>query len=128
MILSFGLLALAGARVLTAAEVIGSGQEQARLLLSGGGASRYSPKSGFVSRSSVGTKSIALDAQEQAREMVLGREIAKTPTIEVDGSSVAGARRDRRVAGDPHEMARLMILGHQSAASEPKIRLTIKSE
>jgi len=128
LILSFGLLALGGARVLPAAEVIGSGQEQARLLLSGRGASPYSPKSGFVSRSSIAAKSIPPDAQEQAREMILGRQIAKTPILEADGSRVAGARHDRRVAGDPHETARLMILGRQPAATEPKIRLTGKSQ
>ena len=128
LILSFGLLALGGARALPAAEVIGDGQEQARLLLSGRGASPYSPKSGFVSPSSIVAKSIAADAQAQAREMILGRQIARTPTVDADGLRTAGARRDRRAAADPHEMARSMILGSQSAASVAKIRLTSKAE
>ena len=45
VILGLGLLALGGARVLPAAEVNGDGQEQARLLLSGSGASPFRPKS-----------------------------------------------------------------------------------
>jgi hypothetical protein len=126
VILGLGLLALGGARVLPAAEVNGDGQEQARLLLSGSGASPFRPKSGFVPRSSIAAKSISLDTQGQAREMILGRQIAKTPIIETEGSRVAGARRDRKVAEDPHEMARFMILGRQSPESEPKIRLTGK--
>jgi hypothetical protein len=125
LVMSFGLLALGGASVLPATEVSGSGQEQARLLLAG---RADSPKSGFVSRSSIDAKSIAVDAREQAREMILGRQIAQSPIIEADGSRVAGARRDRKVAGDPQEMARLMILGRQSAGSEPKIRLSGKTE
>jgi hypothetical protein len=127
LILSLSLLAMGGTRALHAAEV-GSGQDQARLLLSGRGASQYSPQSGSGSQSSIAAKSVAGDAQEQAREMILGRQIAKRPTIVEDGSRVAGARRDRKVAGDPHEVARLMILGRQTAGSEPRIRLTNKPE
>ena len=108
--------------------MIGDGQEQARLLLSGRGALSGGPKSGFVAPSSSTPKSIAVDAQAQAREMILGRKSAKANFIEAGGLRVAGARRDRKVAGDPHEMARQMILGGTSAESPTKFRLTIKTE
>jgi hypothetical protein len=128
LILGLGLLALGGTRALQAAEVIGTGQEQARSLLSGRDTSSYGPQSVVVSRSSVPGKSIAPDAQEQAREMILGRQSAETSTIEADEARVAGARRERKVAWDPQELGRVMILGRQSAVSEPKIRLTSKPE
>ncbi len=128
VILAFGLFALSGARALSAAEVIGDGQEQARLLLSGRNASSGGPRSGFVSPSSSAAKSVAVDGQAQAREMILGRKIAKTAFIETGELPAAGARRDRNVAGDPHEMARQMILGSRSALSPAKFRLSIKAE
>jgi hypothetical protein len=124
LVLALGLLALGGARALAAGEVVGDGQEQARVLLSGRGASSGGLQSGFVSPSSSGANAIALDAQGQAREMILGRQTAKTPIIEAGGMRAAGARRDREVARDPHEMARQMILGRQSAETSAKIRLT----
>jgi len=128
LILGFGLLALGGARALPAAEVIGDGQEQARLLLSGRGVSPYSPKRGFVSPSSIAAKSIAVDAQAQAREMILGRQIAKTPIIGADALRSADVRRDRMAAADPQAMARRMILGSPSTGSLAKIRLSGKTE
>ena len=127
LIVGLGLLAFGGARPLLAAG-IGDGQEQARLLLSGRAASPYSPKSGIVSPSSIATKSVALDGQGQAREMILGRVIATTPIIKADGLRAAGGRRDPKVATDPQEMARRMILGSQSAANLAKIRLRSKTE
>lgn len=128
VILAFGLLALGGARALSAAEAIGDGQEQARRLLSGRSALSGGPKSGFASPSSSAGKSIAVDGQTQAREMILGRKIAKTDFIEAGGLPVAGARRDRKVAGDPQEMARQMILGSPSAGGPAKFRLSTKTE
>jgi len=128
LILSFGLLALGGARALPAAEVIGDGQEQARILLSGRGASAVGLESGFVSPSSTAAKSIAIDAQAQAREMILGRRIAKAPIIDADGSRAADVPRDRKAAADPQETARRMILGSQFAGTPGKIRLTSKTE
>ena len=86
-----GLVALVAARALPAAEVIGGGQEQARLLLSGGGR--------------------LADGQAQAREMILGRHIANPVLIHADGLRVAGAHPHRVSAKDPHEMARQMIVG-----------------
>jgi hypothetical protein len=126
VILGLGLLAFGGARALAATEVVGDGQEQARLLLSGGRDSRNGPEAGLVFPSSAAAKSIALDAQAQAREMILGRQIAKKQVIDADGLRADSAAGDRKVARDPHEMARRMILGSQSRESKPKIRLTGK--
>ena len=114
---------------LSAAEVVGDGQEQARLLLSGRGALSGGPKPGFVSPSSSAAKPIAVDAQAQAREMILGRKIDGALFTESGGWRVAGARQDGKVeAADPHEMARQMILGSPYAVRPAKFRLTIKTE
>jgi hypothetical protein len=128
VILGLGLLAFAGARAPAATEVAGDGQEQARLLLSGGRAPKYSPEAELALPSSTAANSIAMDAQAQAREMILGRRIAKTQVVDPDGLRADSAAGDRKVARDPHEMARWMILGSQSAASKPRIRLTGKTE
>jgi hypothetical protein len=90
VILGLGLLAIGGAHAPAAAEVVGDGQEQARELLSGRGASSSGPMSGFVSPSSSVAKAIAPDAQAQAREMILGRQI---------GSRSAGSKPKIRLAG-----------------------------
>jgi len=127
-ILAFGVLALAGARALPAAEVIGDGQQQASLLLSGRGALSGGPKPGFVSPLSTAAKTIAVDGQAQAREMILGRKIEKTFSNGAGGLRVAAARHDRKVEGDPHEAARQMILGSTSARSPTKFRLSIETE
>jgi hypothetical protein len=128
VILGLGLLALGGARATPATEVVADGQEQARLLLSGGRDSRYGPEPGLESPSSAATKSIVLDAQAQAREMIVGRQIAKKQVIDADGLRAESAAGDRKVAPDPHEVARQMILGSRSVGSSPKIRLTGKTE
>jgi hypothetical protein len=128
VILGLGLLAFGGTRTLAGTEVVGDGQEQARLLLSGGRDSRYGPEAGLVFPSSAAAQSIALDAQEQAREMILGRQIAKKQVIDADGLRAGSAAADRKLVLDPHELARRMILGSQSAGSKPKIRLTGKTE
>jgi hypothetical protein len=126
-ILGLGLLVLGGARALPAAEVIGDGQEQARLLLSGGGASLKDQEPRLAPLSSNSAKPAALDGQEQAREMILGQS-AKAPINKADGLRAAGARRDRKSVGDAQGMARRMILGNQSAGSITKIRLSGKTE
>jgi hypothetical protein len=127
LIFGLGLLVFGGARALPAGEVIGDGQEQARLLLSGGSASLKDPKSRLAPLSSSSAKPVALDGQEQAREMILGRS-AKAPINKADGLRAAGARRDRQSEVDPQEMGRRMILGSQSAGRLAKIRLTSKTE
>jgi hypothetical protein len=128
VILGLGLLAFGGARALAATEVVRDAQEQARLLLSGGRDSRYGPEAGSVFPSSAAAKSIALDAQAQAREMILGRQITKKQVINGDELRADQAAGDRKMARNPHEMARRMILGSQSAGDKPKIRLTDKTE
>jgi hypothetical protein len=128
LILSFGLLALGGARALPAAEVIGDGQAQARLLLSGRGASAGGLESGYVSPLPAAAKSIAIDAQAQAREMVLGRPISKTSIVGANRLRAAGAQRDRQAAAEPQEMARRMILGSESARPAGRLRLSSKTE
>jgi hypothetical protein len=129
VILGFGLLAFGGARTQAATEVVGDGQEQARLLLSGGRAPKYSPEAESALPSSTAANSIAMDAQAQAREMILGRRTAKkTQVVDADGLRAGSAAGDRKAARDPHEMARRMILGSQSAAGKPKIRLTGNTE
>jgi len=128
LVLSLGLFAAGGARALPAAATIGDGQEQARALLAGRGASPYSPRSGFVSPSSIAATSVALDAQAQAREMILGRPVAKSSVIKPSGLRAAGSSRDRNGATDAQEMGRRMILGSQSAMTIGKIRLTSKHD
>jgi hypothetical protein len=126
VILCLGLLALGDARAVAATEVVGDGQEQARMLLSGGRDSWHDPEAGSVMPSPAAAKSIALDAQAQAREMILGRRIAKSQVMDADGLRADTAAGDRKAARDPHEMARRMILGSQTAESKPAIRLTAK--
>jgi hypothetical protein len=121
--LSLGLFAVGNAGALSVAATISDGQEQARLLLAGRGASQY--KSGFLSSPSIVGKSIATDAQTQAREMILGRQIAKSPISRTYESRTGDSRDDRKGAVDPHELARRMILG-DSAGTSGKIRLTSK--
>jgi hypothetical protein len=128
LILGLGLLAFGGARALAATEAVGDGQEQARLLLSGGRDSSYGPEAVLAFPSSAAAKSTALDAQAQAREMILGRQIAKKQAVGADGLRADGAAGDSKLARDPHEIARRMILGSQSVGSKPKIRLTGKTE
>jgi hypothetical protein len=128
VMLGLGLLVFGVARAPAATEVVGDGQEQARLLLSGGRDSRYGPEDRLVFPSSAVAKSIALDAQAQAREMILGRQVAKKQVIDAGGLRADSAAGDRNVERDPHEMARRMILGSRSAGSKPKIRLTGKTE
>jgi hypothetical protein len=126
VILGLGLIAFGGARAQAAPELIGDGQEQARFLLSGGRDSGYGTAAALVFPLSGAAKSIALDAQAQAREMILGRQIEKKQAIGADGVRADSAAGDRKVARDPHEMARRMILGSQFAENKPKIRLTSK--
>jgi hypothetical protein len=127
LILSFALLALVGARALSAAEATGDGQEQARLLLSGRGAAADGFKS-HISASSAAARSASMDAQAQAREMILGRPIAKTSIVEADGLSAAGVPRNRQAVADPQAMARRMILGSEAAGNAGRIRLTSKAK
>ena len=114
VISALGLIALAGAGTLRAAEDIGGGQEQARLLLSHEVAPSGGQKYGAVPRSSSAGKTIAADGLGRApREMILGRDSAKGAAAESGELRVAAARRERRGAKDPQDLARQMIVwGH----------------
>jgi hypothetical protein len=126
VIIGLGLLAFGGARAQAAPEVIVDGLEQARLLLSGGRDSGYGSTAASIFPSSGAAKSIALDAQAQAREMILGRQVETKQTIGADRLGADSASGDRKVVRDPHEMARRMILGSQTVEKKQKIRLTSK--
>jgi len=121
---SLCLLALAGAGVAAAAQPLQDGQEQARQLLSG---SRPSPRDAaphsFASVASAGD----LDPQEQGREMIVGRPAATTAAGKPGASRGEGAAADRKIEGDPLEMARQMILGRRSTVDSPKARLAGKA-
>jgi hypothetical protein len=122
VLMGLGLLAIGGAHALAAAEAAVDGQEQARLLLSGRGASL----SEFASASSSAPKAGAPDAQAQAREMILGRKSAKPLAVDANALLDASAAADRNAARNPQEMARRMILGSRSAGSKPTIRRSAK--
>jgi hypothetical protein len=114
LVLALSLLLSAGTRTAMAAEITEDGQEQARVMLSG----RSFQLNGTDSRPATSRRperstSAALDAQEQGREMILGRPAARTQGVrrEADGSRAQGARVGRKVEEDALEMARRMILG-----------------
>jgi hypothetical protein len=118
LVLSFGLLSLAGAGAVVAAQPAGDAQEQARALLSGQSLSGGDFRPRLEALSSTTATSTALDAQEQGREMIVGRPAASTP------AAVPG---ERKAAVDPLERAREMILGSQSRANPATKRLAGKA-
>jgi len=105
-------------------------QELARVLLSGQSLAGGDVKPRLEALSSATPTSTALDAQEQAREMIVGRPAASTPAAGAEGhrSSGAAAPGERKAAVDPLERAREMILGSQSRANPAKARLAAKAE
>ncbi len=110
------LLSFMGTGVVRAAAPTGDGQEQARVLLSGGSFPSNNSK-----YRSVASKSVGLDAQEQARQMILGPVIARTFTaIDFPG--------DRTAKVDALELARRMILGSQTGTNSTKARLARRTE
>jgi hypothetical protein len=121
LVLSFGLLSLAGAGAVVAAQPAVDAQEQARILLSGPSLSGARP--------STTATSATLDAQEQGREMIVGRPAVNTPAARVEGHRSSGATvpGERKAAVDPLERAREMILGSQSRANPAKTRLAGKA-
>lgn len=119
LVLSFGLLSLAGAGAAVAAQPAADAQEQARVLLSGPSLSGGDFKPRSEARSSTTAASGALNAQEQAREMIVGRPAARTPAAPVPG--------DRKAAIDALELAREMILGSQAKTNAAKTRLAGKA-
>jgi hypothetical protein len=129
LVLSFGLLSFAGAGAAMAAQPARDAQEQARVLLSGPSLSGGDFRPRLEARSSTTATSAALDAQEQGREMIVGRPAASTPAAGVDGhrSSGATAPGERKAAVDPLERAREMILGSQSRPNPAKTKLAAKA-
>jgi hypothetical protein len=124
LVLSFGLLSLAGAGAVVAAQPAVDAQEQARILLSGPSLSGARP-----STTATTATSATLDAQEQGREMIVGRPAVNTPAARVEGHRSSGATvpGERKAAVDPLERAREMILGSQSRANPAKTRLAGKA-
>ena len=120
-VLSLCLLSFVGAGAVRAAEPIGDGQEQARVLLSGRSLASNDTKYRSVALRSVASKSVRLDAQEQARQMILGPVIARTFTA-------VGRPGDRAADVDALELARRMILGTQAGTNSTKARLARRAE
>jgi hypothetical protein len=121
VVLVLCLLSFVGARAAPAAETIGDGQEQARLLLSGRSFPLNETKSRSVASRSAASKSVPLDAQEQARQMILGGAVAKAFTA-------VGPSDDRMVEVNALELARRMILGTQAGTNSAKARLASRAE
>jgi hypothetical protein len=120
-VLSLCLLSFVGAGAVRAAPPIGDGQEQARLLVSGRSFPSNDSKYRSIALRSVASKSVGLDAQEQARQMISGPVIRETFTS-------AGASGNRSVEVDALELARRMILGSQAGSSPTKARLARRTE
>jgi hypothetical protein len=128
--LVFGVLlfVIASTRAAVAAEINDDRQEQARLMLSGRSFPANETKSRVVISPSQASNAVALDPQEQAREMILARPAVAAFGVrrEADGSLAAGASVDRTVDEDAQEVARRMILGSHSRPKSTKPRLAQK--
>jgi hypothetical protein len=122
LVLGLSLLLSAGAGAAFAAEITEDGQEQARAMLSGRSFQVNATKSDAATSRPAGSTAAALDAQEQGREMILGRPAARTPGVrrEAGRSRADGARADRKAEEDALEMARRMILGGQTRGAPGK--------
>ena len=123
-VLSLGLVSFAAAGAALAAQPAADAQEQARVLLSGQNFSGdFKPR--FEALSSTSATSIALDAQQQGREMILGRPAGRVPVAGVDSHRALGATAERKA--DALAMAREMILGSQSKVNTARTRLAGKA-
>jgi hypothetical protein len=101
-----------------AAEVVGDAQSQARDLLSGTVDGRAKVVDQSPASGSDGVRAPALDPQEQARQLILGKPISsriKGPVAalgtDMQAVSAGSAQGDHRRYVDPQESARRMILG-----------------
>jgi hypothetical protein len=106
------LFSMAGAHAAWASDSVDDAQQQARSLLGG----RNVSVSGVASRSAVETSaasaSIPVDAQEQGRQMILGRPFSRIPRVPAvararNAKTESDSRKGER-GGD--ELARRMIL------------------
>jgi hypothetical protein len=120
-VLSLCLLSFVGAGTVRAAAPSGDGQEQARLLLSGRSSSSNDTKYRSAAFRSVASKSVGVDAQEQARQMILGPVLARNFTA-------VSSPADRRNEVDALELARRMILGTPAGTNSTKARLARRTE
>ena len=115
MLASAGLLLCANGAL--AAEVVGDAQMQARDLLSGtiGGRPKFADVSSVIPTDDRHVPT--LDPQEQARELILGKNFAGTvhQAASLDSKSdampVASVHRIRRVDIDGQELAQRLLLG-----------------
>jgi hypothetical protein len=112
---------------LLAAEFAADPQSQARDLLSGAVGDRSTTTDKSIAGTTDGYATPIVDAQEQARQMILGtptrgandRVIRAGNSKELRAQSAIGHRLTH---ADPQESAQRMILGNQAAGSERALR------
>jgi len=123
-LLFLSLFSMAGAHAGPASDPSGDAQQQARLLLGG----RNFSASGVMSRTAAGTVAAAasspVDAQEQGRQMILGRPSSRATSAGATANCrpivTANAARTKTVPGNRSmweggsDLARRMILGSAS--------------
>jgi hypothetical protein len=116
--LFLAVFSAAGAHAAWASEPAGDAQQQARTLLGGRNVSASNAMPRTAVESSMASEWNSVDAQDQARQMILGRPSSRLP----NESALASARHDKteraNTASDSHkveaggdELARRMILG-----------------
>jgi hypothetical protein len=125
LLVSLSLLSIVAAGAVPAAETLGSAQEQARLLLSGNSFPAGDARPRLAVLRLDASNPPAADAQEQARQMIVGR-----PAVEADthSSRATDISRGREAGGDPLDLARRMILATPSKVNPPIPRLARKAE
>ena len=116
-LLFLALFSAAGAHAAWASEPVGDAQQQARSLLGGRKVSASDVASGTAVEPSTLSKSNSVDAQEQARQMILGSPSSRLPTESALASvqyaktlrakTASGSRKAEAAGG---ELARRMIL------------------
>lgn len=119
------VFSLAGAHAVRAAEAapVGDAQVQAGRLLTGKSIGVSESTSRSAAPMLPTSTSVVLDAQGQARRMILGQEHGHSTVagVTASGPCTTTAACDRNVHEDALEMARRMILGSESVTG-PKTR------
>jgi hypothetical protein len=119
--LFLAVFSAAGAQAAWASDSVGDAQQQARTLLGGRIVGAYDATPRTAVESSMVSEWNFVDAQDQARQMILGRPSSRLP----NESALASARHDKteraKTVSDSHkvgtggdELARRMILGSAS--------------
>ena len=111
-VLFLALFSAAGAHAALASEPVGDAQQQARSLLGGRNLRVSDAPPRAAAESSTVSASNPVDAQEQARQMILGRPSSRLP-IESALIGVQHSRTEsgsRKVGAGGEELARRMIL------------------